>query len=322
VEKYKSKNKTICLTKIGIMVTITISGTPGSGKSTVAKLLEKKLGIRYVYSGMIFRQLAEEHNMTLEEFGKFCEKNSEIDKKLDERQLEILKKGDVILEGRLSGWLAHLNNIPAFKVAIDTDLETRARRIVKREKGSIQKRKDETLKREVQLGLEEVGRKLRSYLLKKEKKKQRAKRASLLLKNVRPFAESLNRILQADNTLTKKPTVSEIEKYMIAPIEKDIKEDILAILPTNWTPLDEIVEDLGLSNMREKWIIDELILPILTNLEDQNIILKETREEIIEEEVYEEDGVEKRKVKKEKIDYYKLISEIEPIETGIEESAS
>lgn len=130
------------------MVTITIGGTPGSGKSTVAMLLEKKLGIRYVYSGMIFRQLAQEHNMTLEEFGKYCEKNSEIDKKLDERQLEIMKKGDVILEGRLAGWLAHQNNISALKVAIDTDLETRAKRIVKREKGSIEQRKKEILERE------------------------------------------------------------------------------------------------------------------------------------------------------------------------------
>lgn len=130
------------------MVTITISGTPGSGKSTVAKLLEKKLGIRYVYLGMIFRELAKEHNMTLEEFGKYCEENSEIDKKLDDRQLEILKKGDVILEGRLAGWLAYLNNVPAFKVALITDLEIRAKRIAKREKGSVNQRKKEILKRE------------------------------------------------------------------------------------------------------------------------------------------------------------------------------
>jgi predicted cytidylate kinase len=130
------------------MVTITISGTPGSGKTTVSELLEKKLGIRYIYSGMIFREMAEKHRMSLEEFGKYCEKNSEIDKKLDERQLEILKEGDVILEGRLSGWLAHLNNIPAIKIAIDADLKTRASRIVKREKGSVEQRKKEILARE------------------------------------------------------------------------------------------------------------------------------------------------------------------------------
>jgi predicted cytidylate kinase len=130
------------------MVTITISGTPGSGKSTVAQLLEEKLGIKCVYSGMIFRETAKKYNMTLEDFGKYCEEHSEVDKELDEKQLDILRKGDVILEGRLSGWLAHRNNIPAFKVAIDTDFETRAKRIVNREKGSVEERKKEILERE------------------------------------------------------------------------------------------------------------------------------------------------------------------------------
>jgi predicted cytidylate kinase len=130
------------------MVTITISGMPGSGKSTVAELLEDKLGLRYVYSGMIFREMAKKYNMSLEEFGKYCEGNSKIDKELDDKQLEILKKGDVILEGRLAGWFAHRNNIPAFKVALIADLETRAKRIVKREEGSVEKRKKEILKRE------------------------------------------------------------------------------------------------------------------------------------------------------------------------------
>lgn len=130
------------------MVTITISGTPGSGKSTVAVILEKKLGIKRIYSGMIFRENADKYKMSLEEFGKFCEKNSDIDKELDNRQLEILKKGEVILEGRLAGWLAYLNKIPAFKIIIDTDIETRAKRIVNREAGSVEKRKKEIIKRE------------------------------------------------------------------------------------------------------------------------------------------------------------------------------
>ena len=130
------------------MAVITISGTPGSGKSTVAELLEEKTGIKYIYSGEIFRYLAEEHNMTLEEFGKYAEANSDIDKKLDEKQVEILKMGDVILEGRLSGWLAHINKIPALKVSINASLDIRASRVVNREEGSIEQRKKEIIKRE------------------------------------------------------------------------------------------------------------------------------------------------------------------------------
>jgi len=130
------------------MVTITISGTPGSGKSTVAQILEKKLGLRHVYSGMVFRQLAKKHKMSLEEFGRYCETHREVDQELDDAQLEILQKGNVIVEGRLAGWLAHRNNISAIKIVIDADLETRAKRIVKREKGITEQRKREMEKRE------------------------------------------------------------------------------------------------------------------------------------------------------------------------------
>ena len=151
VEKHKKEDENNCLKKIhcrAFMVIITISGTPGSGKSTVAKLLEEKLQVKYIYSGMIFRKLAEKHKMSLEDFGKFCEQDPLVDKELDYQQLIILEKGDVILEGRLAGWIAHLNNIDAFKIMIDTDIDIRASRIVKREDGDVEKRKHEIIKRE------------------------------------------------------------------------------------------------------------------------------------------------------------------------------
>jgi len=130
------------------MTTITISGLPGTGKTTVAKLLEQYLGLRYVYSGEIFRTLATKHKMSLEEFGKYCESHREIDEELDRHQLDILRKGNVIVEGRLSGWLAAQNQIPALKVLLQADIDIRASRIVKREQGDIKKRKKEILKRE------------------------------------------------------------------------------------------------------------------------------------------------------------------------------
>ena len=130
------------------MVIITISGTPGSGKSTIGHLLKKKLGINYIYSGENFRETAKNYKMSLEEFGEYCEKNENIDKKLDEKQLNILKKGDVILEGRLAGWIAKKNNINALKIMINADLEIRIKRIIEREGGDYSKRLKEVLKRE------------------------------------------------------------------------------------------------------------------------------------------------------------------------------
>ena len=129
------------------MVTITISGTPGSGKSTVGRLLSEKIGLKYVYSGDIFRKIAKKYNMSLEEFGSYCEMHKEVDKELDDYQLEILRNGNVIVEGRIAGWIAYRNNIPALKVILDADIETRARRIVNRESGDVERRKQEMLNR-------------------------------------------------------------------------------------------------------------------------------------------------------------------------------
>jgi CMP/dCMP kinase len=132
----------------GPMTTITISGLPGTGKTTVACLLTKRLGLRYVYSGEIFRKTASEYKMSLEEFGKYCQTHPEIDKKLDDFQLEVLKQGEVILEGRISGWLAYKNHIPAVKVLLKASLDVRASRVVNREQGDVEERKKEILKRE------------------------------------------------------------------------------------------------------------------------------------------------------------------------------
>lgn len=130
------------------MTTITISGTPGSGKTTVSRLLEKKLGLKYIYSGDVFREMAKKYNMSLEDFGKYCEKHRDVDQQLDDYQLEMLKKGNVIVEGRIAGWIAHRNNILALKVLIDADVETRAKRVVNREQGDVKKREKEIVTRE------------------------------------------------------------------------------------------------------------------------------------------------------------------------------
>jgi predicted cytidylate kinase len=130
------------------MVTITISGTPGSGKSTVAQLLHEKLNIPYVYSGKIFRSMAQEYEMNLAEFGAYCENHSEIDRELDARQVDILGEGNVILEGRLAGWLAYQNNVSAVKIMLIADVKTRAKRVVEREKGGVEERMEEVLRRE------------------------------------------------------------------------------------------------------------------------------------------------------------------------------
>lgn len=113
---------------------ITISGPPGSGKSTVGKLLAERLGFEFISTGMVFRDMAKERKLSLPEFGELALKNHDIDKELDRRILAMAReKKKLVLEGRLAAQMLHLNGIKAFKVWIKALDETRAKRISERE---------------------------------------------------------------------------------------------------------------------------------------------------------------------------------------------
>ncbi|MFA5771354.1 MAG: AAA family ATPase [Thermoplasmata archaeon] len=112
---------------------ITISGLPGCGKTTVAKLLSQKLLLRYVSAGESFRKMAEQKNMSLLDFGEYSKAHPEVDREIDQAQLEMAKDGNAVMDGRLSGWLAKTNNIKALKIWLNAPLKTRAERIAKRE---------------------------------------------------------------------------------------------------------------------------------------------------------------------------------------------
>ena len=128
---------------------ITISGPPGSGKTTVAGILAQKLGFKLVSGGYIFREMAKEHSMDIVEFSKYAENNWDVDREIDRRLVEIAKENNnVIIDSRLSGWLAYLNRIPAFKVYLKASLPVRIERIGKREGGELEKIREETIYRE------------------------------------------------------------------------------------------------------------------------------------------------------------------------------
>ena len=80
---------------------ITISGMPGSGKTTVAKLLATKLNYKYYSIGDMRGKLAQERGMTIDELNRLGEKESWTDKEVDEYQKKLGKTEDnFIVEGR------------------------------------------------------------------------------------------------------------------------------------------------------------------------------------------------------------------------------
>jgi cytidylate kinase len=58
---------------MGKDVVIAIGGPAGSGKTTYARHIAEKMGLRYVSAGIFFRKIAEEKGLSLIELNKLAE---------------------------------------------------------------------------------------------------------------------------------------------------------------------------------------------------------------------------------------------------------
>jgi len=121
---------------------IAVSGHHGSGRSTHAIRLAETFGLKYISSGTIFRDMAKERGITLEEMSKLTEEDPHIDRLIDERAKEESKKRGVVIDATLAGWMTLE---PDLRFFLTTPLEERVKRISEREKICIEDARRETI---------------------------------------------------------------------------------------------------------------------------------------------------------------------------------
>jgi cytidylate kinase len=125
---------------------ITLSGLHGTGKTTYAKTLSKIFNLRHISAGILFRQMADEKNISISELTQIASRNDKIDQLIDERTKIEAEKGNVIIDGLLAGWMAlKYANI---KIYLTTPDNIRFLRISTRENLSRKKAMELTLFRE------------------------------------------------------------------------------------------------------------------------------------------------------------------------------
>jgi len=125
---------------------LAIAGFHGAGKSTIAKYIAKKYSLRYISSGELFRKIAEERGVSLSKLSRIAEEDPSIDYEIDNRIREEAKKGSMVGDALLSGWM--LKDVADIKIWLKAPLEVRVKRIADREGRDYNEVYNETLERE------------------------------------------------------------------------------------------------------------------------------------------------------------------------------
>jgi len=119
---------------------ICICGMAGSGKSTLAKRIAQHYGLKYSSGGDALKAVALEMGYSVSEKGwwetkeglRFLEersRNPEIDRRVDQKQLEWAEKGGIVFDSWAIPWLLK----GGFKVWLEASETVRARRVAKRD---------------------------------------------------------------------------------------------------------------------------------------------------------------------------------------------
>jgi len=106
---------------------ITLSGKPGSGKSSTADRVAEMLGYTRYSSGDFVREYTHKKKMTLSAFNELAESHPDLDHTTDEKLRSLRDHNDIVIDSRLGFyWIPE-----SFKVYLDLDNDVAIARIFK-----------------------------------------------------------------------------------------------------------------------------------------------------------------------------------------------
>ncbi len=119
---------------------ITIGGSPGSGKSSTANLIAKKLNFKHFSAGDAMRKIALKKNISLNKLSEQNEKNDSTDEIVDQLVKKAGEKNKIIIDSRLAFyWIPN-----SFKIYLDLPPSIAKNRIANNLKENILREKSES----------------------------------------------------------------------------------------------------------------------------------------------------------------------------------
>jgi len=128
-------------------VRVVISGPPGSGKTTQAKLVAEYFKLKYFSAGRIFREIAIKRGVGVEELSVAASRDPSIDIEVDRRTFEVVHEDNIVIDAHLGAWI--VSDLVDVRVYVTAPFTLRVLRIAARDNIPVDKALRETLIREV-----------------------------------------------------------------------------------------------------------------------------------------------------------------------------
>ena len=122
---------------------ITIGGNMGAGKTTLANNLANELHYQQLYVGGIFRDMAAEKKLSIEQFYAQLKEDPAVEQAVDQRQAMMMReKDDLIVQGRVAWYFAKSSPFKVFNILLTVSFVVGVERVGEK-KGNVGKTADE-----------------------------------------------------------------------------------------------------------------------------------------------------------------------------------